>query len=118
MNITTNQISNIQQYKKPTNNKFDGAGKQPQKSSNFLTFKGNPLQIAQEGVQQANKFIRKTIDKTSRKIVKKSMSNNWSDDIFTVHEVDDKQSPVMYKLIDKNNKILKRKYYHFELIEA
>ena len=62
--------------------------------------------------------VRTRVDKTSRKIVKKSMSNNWSDDIFTVHEVDDKQSPVMYKLIDKNNKILKRKYYHFELIEA
>ena len=62
--------------------------------------------------------VRTRVDKTSSKIVKKSMTNNWSDDIFTVHEVDDKQSPVMYKLIDKNNKILKRKYYHFELIEA
>ncbi len=84
MNITTNQISNIQQYKKPTNNKFDGAGKQPQKSSNFLTFKGNTLQIAQEGVQQANKFIRKTIDKTSRKTLYTNAAELISklDDIF------------------------------------
>ena len=62
--------------------------------------------------------VRTRVDKSSSKIVKKSMTNNWSDDIFTVHEVDDKQSPILYKLIDKNNKILKRKYYHFELIDA
>ena len=62
--------------------------------------------------------VRTRVDKTSSKIVKKSMTSNWSDDIFTVHEVDDKQSPILYKLIDKNNKILKRKYYHFELIDA
>ena len=62
--------------------------------------------------------VRARVDKNTSKIVKKSMTNNWSEDIFTIHEVDDKQLPILYKLIDKNNKILKRKYYHFELIEA
>ena len=62
--------------------------------------------------------VRTRVDKNTSKIVKRSLSNNWSEDIFTVHEVDDKQLPILYRLIDKNNKIVKRKYYHFELIEA
>ena len=62
--------------------------------------------------------VRARVDKNTNKIVKRSLSNNWSEDIFTIHEVDDKQLPILYKLIDKNNKIVKRKYYHFELIEA
>ena len=62
--------------------------------------------------------VRIRIDKNAQKIVKRSLTNNWSDQIYTIIEVDDKQLPIMYKLKNSKNEPIKRKYYHFELLLA
>ena len=62
--------------------------------------------------------VRIKVDKKQQKIVKRSMTNNWSEEIYTIAEVDDKQQPIMYRLMDKNNHMLRRKYYHFELLKS
>ena len=60
--------------------------------------------------------VRIKVDKNAQKIVKRSLTSNWSDKIYTITEVDDKQYPIMYKVKDSDNHLVRRKYYHFELL--
>ena len=62
--------------------------------------------------------VRVRIDKNVTKIVKRSLTNNWSEQIYTISDIDDKQVPILYKLKDSNNQPIKRKYYHFELLKV
>ena len=48
---------------------------------------------------------------------KKSLKNNWSTKIYTICEIDDRYEPIMYKVRDDKGNLLKRKFYHFELMK-
>ena len=45
----------------------------------------------------------------------KGYESNWTEEIFKVHSIDRKNSPVMYVLIDYKNEVLNGKFYGLEL---
>jgi len=48
-------------------------------------------------------------------IFAKGYTANWSEEIFSIVDIDERSLPVMYKIVDSNKEILKGKFYKEEL---
>lgn len=45
----------------------------------------------------------------------KNFDNNWSDEVYQIFKIDTKQNPVMYVIVDHENKPITGKFYEQEL---
>lgn len=79
----------------------------------MLPYNAKPVNKKVKDTLQINDQVRLRAEKNALR--KRSLTNNWTTDIYTIVEIDRRMYPYMYKVKDSNGKIVARKYYAWEL---
>jgi len=73
----------------------------------------NPKFIPEKAKYKIGDFVR--ISKISASPFIKNFDQNWSDEVFQIAKIDNKQNPIMYTIKDVDDEIVQGKFYELEL---